>query len=74
MPSKAGLMLKTIIKFHDLSQKMVSSGIDIEEIRSSAIVYKISRLKEIPHDTFEQSINTLWMEMDKSLVARRGGI
>ena len=74
MPTKAGLMLKTIIKFYDLAQKMVASGIDIEQIRSSPIVYKISRLKEVPHDTFEQNIEILWTEMDKSLVARRGGI
>lgn len=74
MPAKAGLMLKTIIKFYDLSQKMLDSGIDIEQIRSSPIVYKISRLKEVPHDTFEQSTKILWTEMDKSLVARRGVI
>jgi len=73
-PTKAGLMLKTIIKFYNLSQKMLSSGIDIEQIRSSPIVYKIARLKEIPHDTFENNIKILWAEMDKSLVARRGGI
>ena len=53
---------------------MVASGIDIEQIRSSPIVHKISRLKEIPHDTFEQSIKILWAEMDKSLAAKGGDI
>jgi V/A-type H+-transporting ATPase subunit A len=74
MPGKAGLMLKTIIKFNVLSQKMLSSGIEIEQIRSLPIVYKIARLKEVPHDIFEQRIKELWAERDKSMVARKGGI
>jgi V/A-type H+/Na+-transporting ATPase subunit A len=74
MPVKAGLMLKTIIKFNDLSQKMLSSGIDIEQIRSAPAVYKIARLKEVPHDIFDQKIKELWAEMEQNMVARKGGI
>ena len=74
VPAKAGLMLKTIIKFYELAQDMLSSGVGIEEVRSSPIVYRISRMKEIPNDTFEQKAKELWSEMEKGLVARKGGI
>ncbi len=74
MPAKAGLMVKTILKFNNLSQKMLSSGIDIEQIRSSPVVYKIARLKEVPHDIFEPRIKDLWEEMEQNMVARKGGI
>jgi len=74
VPAKAGLMLKTIIKFYELAQDMLSSGVGIEEVRSSPIVYRISRMKEIPNDTFEQKAKELWSEMEKSLIARKGEI
>jgi V/A-type H+-transporting ATPase subunit A len=74
VPAKAGLMLKTIIKFYELAQDMLNSGVGIEEVRSSPIVYRISRMKEIPNDTFEQEVRELWSEMEKSLIARKGEI
>ncbi|HUV46364.1 MAG TPA: V-type ATP synthase subunit A [Dehalococcoidia bacterium] len=74
VPAKAGLMLKTIIKFYELAQDMLNSGLGIEEVRSSPIVYRISRMKEIPNDTFEQEVKELWSEMEKSLIARKGEI
>jgi len=68
-PAKAGLMLKTIMKFYELAQEMLNSGAGIESIRSSPIVYRISRMKDIPNDVFEQKVKELWSEMDQSLVA-----
>jgi hypothetical protein len=53
---------------------MLDSGIDVREIRSSPMVYRISRMKDIPHDVFEQRIKELWSEMEASLVARKGGV
>ncbi len=73
-PAKAGLMLKTIIKFYELSQDMLNSGVGIEVIRSSPVIYKISRLKEIPHDKFEKQTKELWSEMEQNLIAHKGGI
>ena len=64
-------MLKTIIKFYDLSQEMLNSGVGIESIRSSPIVYRISRMKDIPHEVFEQRNKELWSEMEESLVVRK---
>jgi V/A-type H+-transporting ATPase subunit A len=68
-PAKAGLMLKTIIKFYELAQEMLNLGASIEEIRSSPMVYRIARMKDIPNDIFEQRIKELWSEMEGSLVA-----
>jgi len=74
VPAKTGLMLKTIIKFYELAQDILNSGVGIEEVRSSPIVYRISRMKEIPNDTFEQEVKELWSEMEKGLIARKGEI
>jgi V/A-type H+-transporting ATPase subunit A len=67
-PAKAGLMLKTIMKFHELAQDMLNSGAGIDSIRSSPMVYRISRMKDIPNDAFEQRAKELWSEMENSLV------
>jgi V/A-type H+-transporting ATPase subunit A len=67
-PVKAGLMLKTIMRFHELAQEMLNSGTPVDTIRSSPMVYRISRMKDIPNETFEQSAKELWSEMEKSLV------
>ena len=70
-PGKAGLMLKTIAKFYDLAQEMLSSGAGYEAIRTSPMVYRISRMKDITNEDFEQRSKELWAEMDESLVARK---
>ncbi len=67
-PAKAGLMLKTIMRFYELTQEMLSSGAGIDSIRSSPMVYRISRMKDIPNEVFEQRIRELWSEMEESLV------
>jgi len=70
-PEKAGLMLKTIAKFYDLAQEMLSSGAGYEAIRTSPMVYRISRMKDITNEDFEQRSKELWAEMEESLVARK---
>lgn len=69
MPAKAGLMLKTIMKFYELAQEMLNAGSGIDSIRSSPMVYRISRMKDIPNEVFEQRVKELWPEMEQSLVA-----
>jgi len=68
MPAKAGLMLKTIMKFYELAQEMLNSGAGIESIRSSPMVYRISRMKDIPNEVFEQRVKELWSEMEQIMV------
>jgi V/A-type H+-transporting ATPase subunit A len=72
LPARAQKMLKTIIKFYDLARGMVTSGTSVAELRSSPFVYRISRMKDIPHDVFEQRINTMWSEMEINLLAGKG--
>jgi len=69
VPAKAGLMLKTIMKFYELAQEALNSGAGIESIRSSPMVYRISRMKDIPNEGFDQRAKELWSEMEHSLVA-----
>ncbi len=66
--------MSTIIKFYELAQEMLNSGTSVAEIRSSPIVYRISRIKDIPHEEFEPRIKELWEEMEVSLVGRKGGV
>ncbi len=72
-PMRAHLMIRSIMKFYDLAKEMLANGATVAEIRQSPIIYKISRMKDIPHDVFEQRIKELWSEMDASLVVRKGG-
>jgi V/A-type H+-transporting ATPase subunit A len=74
LPARAQLMLRTITKFYELTKEMSESGISVAEIRSSPMVYRISRMKDIPNDVFEQRIKELWSEMEATLVARKGGV
>ena len=73
LPLKAQLMLKTIIKFYELAQKVLDSGVTVAEIRSSPIVSRISRMKDIPNEAIEPKIKELWSEIETSLVAQKGG-
>ncbi|MCL0087306.1 V-type ATP synthase subunit A [Dehalococcoidia bacterium] len=68
LPKRAHLMLQTIMKFYELAGAMVNSGIPVSEIRSSPMVPRISRMKDIPSEEFEDRIAELWTEMDASLV------
>ena len=69
MPAKAGLMLKTIIRFYELAREALDAGAGIESIRSSPAVYRISRMKDIPNEGFEKRATELWSEMEQSLTA-----
>ena len=73
LPLKAQMMLRTIIKFYELAQKMLDSGVSVAEIRSSPMVPRISRMKDIPNEDAEPRIKELWAEMETSLVAQKGG-
>jgi V/A-type H+-transporting ATPase subunit A len=73
-PFRAHLMLRTIMKFNDLTREMLAGGTTVAEIRQSPIIFRISRMKDIPEDVFEQRIKELWSEMDGALVVRKGGV
>jgi V/A-type H+-transporting ATPase subunit A len=73
LPIKAQLMLRTIIRFYELAQKMVDSGVSVTEIRSSPMVPRISRMKDIANVDIEARVKELWADMEASLVAHKGG-
>jgi V/A-type H+-transporting ATPase subunit A len=73
VPLKAQLMLKTIIRFYGLAQKMLDSGVAVAEIRSSPMVPRVARMKDVPNDDIEPRIKELWADMEASLVAHKGG-
>ena len=66
-------MLQTIIKFYELAQEALNAGTSVNDIRQSPLVYRISRMKDIPNEEFEDRIKELWSEMESSLTARKGG-
>jgi V/A-type H+-transporting ATPase subunit A len=74
IPSRAHLMMKTILKFYDLTREMMEAGVSVADIRTSPVVYRISRMKDIPNEELEQKIRELWSEMEISLVAQKGGV
>jgi V/A-type H+-transporting ATPase subunit A len=69
LPQRAHSMLATILKFHELAGEMSEEGTSVAEIRSSPLIYKISRMKDIPHEEFDERIKQLWDEMEASLVS-----
>ena len=73
VPLKAQLMLKTIVRFYELAEKMLDSGLSVAEIRSSPVIPRISRMKDIANDAIEVRIKELWADMEASLVVRKGG-
>jgi len=64
-------MLKTILKFHEMAQDMLNGGVAFDTIRTSPIVYRIARMKEIFNEEFTEKCNELWADMDQSLVAHK---
>ena len=74
VPARAHQMLKTIIKYYELAQESLNSGTDVNDLRSSPIITRISRLKDIPNDEFEGRVKELVFEMESNLVAGNGGM
>ena len=74
LPARAHLMIKTIIKFYDQAKELLNSGVSINDIRSSPLIYRISRMKDIPNDVFEDRIKEFWTDMEADLLAREGGV
>ncbi|MFH1775440.1 MAG: V-type ATP synthase subunit A [Chloroflexota bacterium] len=72
MPARAHLMLQTIIKFYEVAQRLSDSGVAVAEIRTSPIVPRIARMKDIPYEEIEPRIKELWADIETSLVAQKG--
>ena len=73
-PERAHKMLSTIIKFYDIAKEMADSGMLVSEISSSRIVPRISRMKDVPNEVFDDFFKNLWSDMGKSVIAQEGGL
>jgi len=73
VPARAHQMLKTIIRYYELAQESLNAGTDIDELRTSPIVIRISRLKDIPNAEFEGKVKELVSDMESNLVVEKGG-
>ncbi|MFC1900753.1 V-type ATP synthase subunit A [Chloroflexota bacterium] len=73
LPARAHRMLQTIIKFYELAKQALGAGTNVNDIRQSPFVQRISRMKDIPNEEFEDRIKDMWSEMETSLTARKGG-
>jgi len=74
VPKRAHLMMKTMMRFHELSEGMMESGMTVAEIRQSPMIVKISRMKDIENEVFEDKVKELWAEMEAGMVSRKGGV
>jgi len=74
VPKRAHLMMKTMMRFYELAQGMMESGMTVAEIRQSPMITRISRMKDIENEVFEDKVKELWAEMEAGMVARKGGV
>jgi V/A-type H+-transporting ATPase subunit A len=73
VPARAHRMLRTIIRYYELAQESLNAGTDVNELRVSPLVTRISRLKDIPNEEFEDSVKELLTDMETALTAGKGG-
>ena len=65
-PKRTHMMLSTITRFYDLAKEATESDMLVSEISSSKILPRISRMKDIPNEEFDDYMKQLWSDMDKS--------
>ncbi|MCC5804949.1 MAG: V-type ATP synthase subunit A [Opitutales bacterium] len=68
-PEKAGLMMKTILHFHEKAKEMLDAAMPFTSVRSSAAVARIARMKEIKNEEFADKVKAIREEIDGSLGA-----
>ncbi|MCK9275714.1 MAG: V-type ATP synthase subunit A [Syntrophales bacterium] len=73
-PERNHKMLTTIMKFYHMGKELAESGMLVSEINSLKVLQKISRMKDIPNEEFDQYVSELWTEIDKSTLYQEGGM
>jgi len=71
-PERNHKMISTIMKFYHLGKELSESGMLVSEITALKILQRISRMKDVPDEDFEQYINELWSDMEKSTLYQEG--
>ncbi len=62
-PERAHMMLSTIMKFYELAREMSASGTLVSDIASSKTLQRISRMKDIPNEDFDDYVKEIWSEI-----------
>ena len=65
-PKRVHMMLSTIMKFYSLAEDATESGMMVNEISSSKMLPRISRMKDIPNEEFDDYMKQLWSDIDKN--------
>jgi V/A-type H+/Na+-transporting ATPase subunit A len=71
-PKKAGLMLQTILRFHDHARAMLDAAVPFATVRASPIIARIARMRNIANEHFEENHKLLHEEMDSLMRAGAG--
>lgn len=72
-PKRNHTMIRTIMKFYEISRDMVDSGTLVSDISALKLKQRISRMKDIPHDEFDAYVANLMSDMEKSSVHEEEG-
>jgi len=65
-PKRTHMMLGTIMRFYDLAKEATETDMPVAEIASSKMLPRISRMKDISNEEFDEYVHTLWSDMDKN--------
>jgi V/A-type H+-transporting ATPase subunit A len=63
-PKRAQTMLSTIMKFYELAREIAGTGKTVAEISALPAMQKISRMKDIPNEEFDNYIGELVSEIE----------
>ncbi len=65
-PKRTHMMLSTIMRFYDLAKEATETDMLVSDIASSKMLPRISRMKDIPNEEFDEYVKQLWSDMDKN--------
>ena len=65
-PKRTHMMLGTIMRFYDLAKEATETDMPVAEIASSKMLPRISRMKDISNEEFDEYVHTLWSDMDQN--------
>ncbi|HET57032.1 MAG TPA: V-type ATP synthase subunit A, partial [Deltaproteobacteria bacterium] len=72
-PTRNHQMIRTIMKFYEMSRDMVDSGTLVSDISALKLKQRISRMKDIPHDEFDAYVANIMSDMEQSSVHEEEG-
>jgi len=71
-PERAHKMLNTIIRFFDLAREKMEEGMLVSDITGSTILQRITRMKDVKHEDFDQYIQNIHSDMETDIIGRKG--